>query len=122
MGCKVELPDGSWQNTDDLNGLELEAIEKATGTPWILINPLRDLSAYRAIVAAFALRAPDVTNQEVIDWFNGRTALQLNAGIEVVVEDDLPGSFEDGIPKAGDGPTTGSSVSSPDPLSDGPPT
>lgn len=121
MNFKVELPDGSWQATDDLTGAELEAIEKATGTPWSLINPLRRLGDYRSIVAAFVMRGDDMTDDELVAWFNARSTTQLAAGlVEVAADATLPGTFEDGLPLEEGGRSTSTSASSHDRPSTGP--
>lgn len=122
VAYKVEIPDGSWHSSDDLTGNELEAIESATATPWSILNPFREIGAYRAIVTAFAIRT-GMGDADIVDWFNNRTNRQLEAGLKLDEGDDMPGSFEDGIPKVvADERSTSSSASSPDHLSDGPPT
>lgn len=122
MAFKVQIPDGSWHSTEDLTGFELRAIEKATDTPWSVLNPFREIDAYRAIVAAFAIRH-GMTDVELTEWFDTRTARDLAAGLKLDDADaDLPELYEDGIPKAEGGPSTPSSATSPAPLSDGPPT
>jgi hypothetical protein len=125
MAVKVEIPDGSWHSTDDLTGKELEAIEKVTGTSWSLLNPLREIATYRAIVAAFTIRFLDMSDAEISDWFDARTAKELGAGIAAADEGgDLPGSYEDGLPLAApaDEPSTSSSADSQSRRGDGLPT
>ncbi len=122
MPYKVETPDGAWHSTDDLTGAELEAIEKVVGTPWSILNPFKEIAAYRAIVAAFAIR-DGMTDSELREWFGARTAKQLGDGLDVATDDDLPDEFVDGVPLAvADAPLTPTSASSPDHLSDGRPT
>lgn len=123
MAYKVQTPDGAWHSTDDLTGFELEAIQQATNTPWSTLNPYRDIASYRAVVAAFAIRG-GMDNADIVDWFNTRTTKQLDEGLAIATDDDLdlPGTFEDGLPKAEDVPSTGTSVDSLEHLSDGPQT
>lgn len=122
MAYKVQSPDGAWHSTDDLTGVELEAISASTGVGWAFLNPYADIAVYRAMVAAFAIRT-GMGDAEVVAWFGQRSARELGDGVSVASDDDddLPGSFEDGLPKATtDEPTTGSSATSPDHLSGGP--
>lgn len=108
---EVKLPDGTWRHTDDLTGKEMEAIEQSTGEPWSILNPFRSLPAYRAIVGAFCYR-DGMSDQDLIEWFNALTVKDLTASLRIQNEPDTPDSYQDGLPKAADEPTTGSSASS----------
>lgn len=123
MAYKVQLPDGSWHNTDDLTGFEVEAISDATGTPWSVLNPFRNISDYRAIVTAFAAR-DEISDADIIEWFKERSLRSLDEGLKIAGpdDDDRPTEYEDGIPLAEGGTSTTSSATSPDHPSDGPQT
>lgn len=109
MPWQVLLPDESWASTDDLTVAELEAVEKAADTPWSILNPLRSIPAYRALVGAFCIRK-GMPDEETKKWFEARTQSQMLEGVKWVDTDDLPTTFEDGIPKAEDDTSTNGSV------------
>lgn len=90
-------------DTDDLTLDEAIAIEQATGVPWTSINPLRSGEHCKLVIAAYLART---RGQEVAAKTVG--AMTLREVLEAVkwVEDDLPTEYEDGLPKAGDGPAT----------------
>ena len=106
MPYQVSLGDQKWR-TDDLTLDEAIGIEKATGEGWLQINPFRSADACKAILVAFLSRTmdPAAATAKV-----GAVSIQEALDGVSVVTDDLPTSYEDGLPKAAGGhSTTGSS-------------
>ncbi len=95
--------EGQVFNTDDLTLDEAISCEKATGEGWLYINPFRSAAHCKAIMVAFLRRS--LTEDQalaIVDKLTITTALKAVKR----VEDDLPDEFEDGLPKAEDGPET----------------
>lgn len=95
--------EGEVFRTDDLTLDEAVAVEKATGTSWLYINPLRSAGDCRALMVVFLSRKRSKAEAEA--YVKG---LSMAAGIAAVqtVEEDLPDEYEDGLPKAAGGPST----------------
>jgi hypothetical protein len=112
----VTVGNREWR-TDDLTLDEAIKIEEAIGRTWLEINPFRSAVDAKAIMVTFLTRemAPDAAAAKV-------GALSLREVLDGVktAKDDLPDTFEDGIPKAEDGPSTDGSSHVPA-GSDGPP-
>ena len=95
--------EGEAFNTDDLTLDEAIAIEKVTGRSWVLINPFRSAEDCKAIMVTFLARArgEDEANKLV-------GALSLGDVLKAVdvAPDDLPDTFEGGLPLAEAGTST----------------
>jgi hypothetical protein len=96
--------DGQQFMADDLTLDEAIAIEKELDTTWQYINPLRSGEHCRAIMVAFLSRSRTVDEARKV--VGGLSVKQALAAVEHVEDDDLPVEFEDGLPKAADGPST----------------
>jgi hypothetical protein len=117
MPFQVTFGDQSWR-TDDLTLDEAIGIEKITNHSWMQINPFVSAEDCKAIMVAFLSREMDPSAAETkVGSLSLREALN---SVEIV-KDDLPDLYQDGIPKAGAGPSTAGSSGEPD-GSDGPPT
>lgn len=103
--------------TDDLSLNEAIAVEEATGESWVYINPFRSAKHCKAIMVAFLAR--QMTAEEAKAKVEALSLDDAFSAIKVV-DDDLPDEFEDGLPKAGDEPSTPTSPSSDDPPTAGP--
>jgi hypothetical protein len=95
--------DGESFLTDDLTIDEAIAVEKATGTSWVYINPLRSADDCKAIMVAFLSRSRPKAEAEA-----AAGALTIRDVLKAVeqVPDDLPTEYEDGLPKAEAGTST----------------
>lgn len=95
--------EGEAYRTDDLTLDEAVAVEKATGTSWLYINPLRSAADCRALMVAFLCRTRSKGDAEAIVQ-----KLGMRQAIDAVkrVEQDLPDEYEDGLPKAVGDPST----------------
>ncbi len=89
--------------SDDLTIDEAVAIEKATGTSWLYLNPLRSGETFRAMAVAFLRRTKTPAEAEAIV---GKLGLRDAIAAVKVVEEDLPDEYEDGLPKAEGDPST----------------
>jgi hypothetical protein len=106
MPFQVTFGGRSWR-TDDLTLDEAIAIEKVSGRSWMQINPFVSAEDCKAVMVAFLAREMDSSAAEAKVG-----ALSLREVLDSVdlVKDDLPEVYQDGLPKAGGGPsTTGSS-------------
>jgi hypothetical protein len=95
--------DGEAFLTDDLTIDEAIAVEKATGTSWVFINPLRSADDCKAIMVAFLSRSKPRPEAEGI--VGSLTIRDVLKAVERV-DDDLPTEYEDGLPKAEAGTST----------------
>jgi hypothetical protein len=95
--------DGQTFRTDDLTLAEATVIEKATGTSWLYLNPLRSAEQCQETMIVFLSRSRPRAAAEA---FVG--ALGIRKAIDAVtkVDEDLPDEYEDGLPKAEGGPST----------------
>jgi len=118
MPFELELG-GRKYNTDDLSIAEAVEIEKTLGRTWQQLNPLGSAEEFQAF-ATMCLRRDHPADQAA------KIAAELPLGVALAaakwVADDLPATFEDGLPKAEGGSSTTTSSSSPDRPTDGPPT
>jgi len=97
-------------STDDLTLEEAEAIETALGITWFEMNPARSAAQCRVVTAVFLARTADETEAA-----KRAAAVTVGQARKMVrwEKDDLPDTYEDGLPKAEGGPGTGGSSSSP---------
>jgi hypothetical protein len=100
--------EGETFRTDDLSLDEAIMVEKATGTSWLYINPLRSAGDCRAVMVAFLSRSRSKADAEatVARLFGGPKGMKAAIDAVKTVEEDLPDEYEDGLPKAGGGPST----------------
>lgn len=93
-------------NTDDLTLDEAITIEKATGRSWVLINPFRSAEDCKAIMVAFLAR--NRGDEEAAKLVGALSLGEVLKAVDVA-PDDLPDTFEGGLPLAeGDTSTVGS--------------
>ena|ERR1700738_4173091 len=85
----VVYPEGS------LKLREVEQIETLTGTVYVGIQPMRQMSHKLAMMTVFLLRDHDTKTVETI--IEGMT-LATVGGLWSEVDDDLPEEYEDGFP------------------------
>lgn len=111
--------DGQTYNTDLLALSDAVEIEKSLGRTWRELNPLGSAEEFQAFALACLRRdhSADVAAKIVAD-------MSLGAALAAArwVGDDLPATYEDGIPKAEGESSTTTSSSSPDLPTDGHPT
>jgi hypothetical protein len=101
---------GATYRTDSLTLDEAERLETECGKTWLKLNPALSAKEFKATARVFLARdhAPADVDRLVSAMTVG-TAMQAVAW----VEDDLPTMFEDGLPKAAAGNSTGTSSASP---------
>lgn len=103
----------------DLTLDEIDTICDLANIAWVELHPLRRPKHLRAIVAVLKARsganARDVFN-ELGSMKGGDALARINE-----TPDDLPTMYENGLPKAGDGPATTGSSGAPSSTA-GPPT
>lgn len=95
--------DGQVFRSDDLTIDEAVAIEKATGTSWLYLNPLRSGEVFRAMAVTFLLRDRPKADAEA---YVGKLGIKAAIAAVDEVAEDLPDEYEDGLPKAGGDPST----------------
>lgn len=109
--------DGHVYNTDELRLVDAIELEKALGKTWRELNPLGSAEEFRAF-ALTCLKQDHPADQatKIVD------EMPLGAALAAArwVGDDLPVTYEDGFPKAEDGPSTTTSSTFPEPPMDGP--
>lgn len=111
MPFRFTYGDESWV-TDHLLIDEAIAVEEASGEPWLLMNPFRNLKAAKAILVAFLRRTRD--EQQTAAIVAGLDLKQLLDMIDRV-DDDRPASYEGGLPLEAKGePGTSTSSGSPE--------
>lgn len=95
--------DGREFSTDDLTLDEAETIEQALGITWFEMNPSRSAGQCRAIMAVFLARTSDETEA-------AKRAAQITVGQARKMvrweKEDLPHTYEDGLPKVEGEPET----------------
>ena len=79
--------------SDDFLIEDLEAIEKAGGSPWSIANPLRDIKVARAFLAVAMLRQGK-TDRETEAELKKMTLKTLKGTFEYRSDDDVPGEDE----------------------------
>lgn len=102
MAFKITV-DGQEFRTDDLTLDEAVAVEKATGTSWLYLNPLRSGEQCRAMMVAFLSRSRPPAAAEA---FVGALGIREAIASVTKVDEDLPDEYEDGLPKAAAAPST----------------
>lgn len=118
MPFELEL-DGRVYNTDELSLADAVELEKALGRTWRELSPLTSAEEFVAF-ATVCLKQDhpaDVAAKIVADLSLGKALAAARW-----VGDDLPEVYEDGLPKAGGGPSTTTSSGSPDLPTTGHPT
>lgn len=102
MGYQITL-DGEVYRTADMSLDEAVAVEKATGTSWLYLNPVRSAADCRGFMVVFLSRTRSAAEAEAFV-----AKLGMVEAVEAVkeVEDDLPEEYEGGIPKAAGAPET----------------
>jgi len=99
----------------DLTLDEVEAIEKVSDLPWSLANPLARVAAARAFLAVFLMR-DGLNDDQIRDQLNTLRLRDISGAFEYVPDEpDLP------APAAETGRVDPPEVTSPPPLSAGPP-
>ena len=98
--------DGVVHRTDGLKGREVAELEQALGVPYGQIQPARFMGHRLAVLAMFLRRT---MSAEAVEQALADLDISALDDLLEVVDDDLPGAFEDGLPKAGDEPSTGGS-------------
>ena len=118
MPFEIRFEGNTWR-TEDLTLDEAIRIEQKTGRSWLRINPFAYGADAAEIIAMFLVRTGE--DVESARTRVGKLSLKELVGCFNVVPDDLPDTFQDGVPKVeGDQETAGSSPA-PD-SSDGRPT
>lgn len=102
MGYRITL-DGEDHRTDDMSLDEAVAVEKATGTSWLYLDPVRSAEQCRAFMVVFLSRKRSADEAEAFVAGLGMT--EALAAVSKV-DDDLPEEYEGGIPKAAGAPET----------------
>lgn len=102
MGYEITL-DGEAHRTADMSLDEAVAVEKATGTSWLFLNPLRSAEQCRAFMVVFLSRTKSPAEVEA---FVAKLGMAAAIASVKEVDDDLPEEYEDGLPKAADAPET----------------
>ena len=91
-----------WQdteiNSDDFLIEDLEQIEKATGTPWSIANPLRDIKVAKAFIAVAMLRAGKSDTQVALA-LNALTLGTLKTAFDFKPEDEATSESVPTTPK-----------------------
>lgn len=109
MAFVCHLPDGAVVNVDDLPFEEWDVIATKAGAPWYEVYgaPVANPAGAVALVAACAR----YVGQEPpsAGWLTAGNVLKVFQR----VDEDLPGSYEDGIPKPGGDQGTTTSSGSP---------
>lgn len=96
--------DGVEMSSDDLLIDDLAEIEKATGTPWSIANPLREMKVGRAFLAAALLRSGK-TDDDVAELLGKATMRDLKRAFRYV-EDDKDDDAEEASDAAPLDPTS----------------
>lgn len=111
--------DGHEFTSDDLTVDEAVQIEELMGKSWLDINPVLHGSAFRAMAITFLSKHMD--RKDAVAYVNAIKLNKVLDHVRWVEDDDLPESFEDGLPapKAEEGTSTAGS-SGPTGDSDGP--
>lgn len=111
LGCNIN---GRTVRFDDLTPAAWEAVEDGSGVSWseVYVAPLRKLSA-ALLVTAECVKVAEPGHADPVARANelGKTLRELSE-LFVEVEEDLPHTFKDGVPKAEDEASTDSSSSS----------
>lgn len=118
MGWEIHW-EGEAIREDDLTLAEIDQICDLANIPWVTLHPLRQPKHLRAIVAVLKARE----GADARRTFDELGAMRGGDALAAIREadDDLPEVYENGLPKAGDGPETTGSSGAPSP-SAGPPT
>lgn len=95
--------EGRTYSIEDLTLAEANAIDQATGETWGWRNPLS--SPTKAVTILELLLARTLGKEEAKAKAEAMTITEAFDAFDVV-DDDLPDTFVDGIPKAEDAPTT----------------
>lgn len=87
--------DGRVYRTDSLTLAEAEQLEAEVGKSWLELNPIKSAKEFRVIATRFLIRDlnPDKAQAIVAELTLG-TAMQSVKW----VDDDLPDTYDDGIP------------------------
>ena len=95
--------DGQEFSTDDLTLDEADTIEQALGITWFEMNPGRSARQCRVITAVFLARTFDETEAT-----KRAAAITVGEARKMVrwEKEDLPDTYEDGLPKAEGAPET----------------
>lgn len=94
---------GQEWRTDDLTLDEAIVIQEVTGRSWLDINPFLSAVDAKAIIVEFLARDMD---RDVAKAKVGAVSIREVLDGVKVAKDDLPDVYEDGNPKAEDGPST----------------
>ena len=94
--------DGVKFNSDDMTVEELGEVEKISGVPWSIANPLREVTVAKAFVAVALLR---VDGDHAADKLAGLTLRDLKDAFEWV-DDEGQGVEEELDPSAPPPPST----------------
>lgn len=111
LGCNIN---GRTVRFDDLTPAAWEAVEDGSGVSWseVYVAPLRKLSAALLLVAeCVKVAEPDCPDPTVKANELG-SSLRALSDMFIEVDEDLPHTFQDGVPKAEGEPSTDSSSSS----------
>lgn len=82
MSWKITL-NGDTYSSLDLTLGEVEALERISGEPWVLINPFAKVACARAYLAVFSIRN-GMSDSEVTAYVNALTLRELQDAFEWV--------------------------------------
>lgn len=113
MPFEVTL-DGKTYSTNSFTLDEADRLEEECGRTWLELNPVRSAKEFRTVARVFLAR--DHTPADLDRVVAAITIGDAMAAVEWV-DEDLPATFEDGMPdpKVGGGPSTVTSSGSPGP-------
>lgn len=96
-----EGPDGPKFNHLDLTGFEVLALEQRLGIEWGDLRPVANVGHRMAILETFLARSDQ---EKAAARIGAMTMAELEEAVTVEwdAQDDLPTTYEDGLPKAED--------------------
>lgn len=97
-------------STDDLTGREIVKLEEMLGVPWTRVRPKGEARHALYLLATFLVR--DLGEQDVAKLLEAElldkvTGKWLKQNVQWTDDDDLPGTFTDGVPDSPKDPSTG---------------
>ena len=108
LGCNIN---GRTVRFDDLTPAAWMAVQDGSTSDWseVYVAPLRDLNAALLLVAeCVKVAEPDCPDPAAKANELG-SSLRALSDMFIEVDEDLPHTFQDGVPKEEAGPSTGSS-------------
>lgn len=85
--------EGQEFSSDDLTIEELEAVEKVSGEPWSMLNPIRSVASAKALLSVALIRK-GLTDEEVAEKLGSLTVKDFRSVFDWQTEEGEPGPLE----------------------------